>query len=149
MAMWALVAAASVSALGSLQQSAQAEAIADYNAKVAANNAIQERAWAAAEADRQRSAAARQRATLAATTAASGVSVGSGSILDVLSDDAIRAELDALTIVSQGESRARGFQSQENQFRMEARNTRNSAFTSAIGAGMRGGGSALAGRYLS
>lgn len=149
MAMWALVAAASVSALGSLQQSAQAEAVSNYNAKVAANNAIQERAWATAEADRQRSAAARQRATLAATTAASGVSVGSGSVLDVLSDDAIRAELDALTTVSQGESRARGFRSQENQFRMEARNTRNSAFTSAIGAGMRGGGSALAGRYLS
>lgn len=149
MAMWALVAAASVSALGSLQQSAQAEATANYNAKVAANNAIQERAWAAVEADRQRSAAARQRAALTAATAASGVSIGSGSVLDVLSDDAIRAELDALTTVGQGESRARGFQSQGNQFRMEASNIRNSAFTSAIGAGMRGGGSTIAGRYLS
>lgn len=144
-----LIAATAASTLGSLQQSAQQSAMADYNAKVAANNAVQERAWAEAEANRQRSDAARQRASLLATTAASGVSTGSGSILDVLSDDATRAELDALNIQAKGESSARGFATQEQQFRMEQRNIRNSTLTNAIGAGLRGGGTKLAGRYMS
>lgn len=129
---------AGVGALSSLQKSSQAAAVADYNARVAENNAISERAFAEADAARAREAGARQRAKLRAAAGASGVDTGTGSILDVLSDDAVEAELDALNIKAQGESRAVAHEAQATRYKMEAKNTRSSAFLSAIGAGLSG-----------
>jgi hypothetical protein len=129
---------AAVAALGSFQQSRQQGAVSDYNARVAQQNALQERAWGEADAIRMREDASRQRARIRTATAAAGVDVGTGSIIDVLSDDAIRAELAALDIVARGEGAARAQEAQAAGFRMEARFTRRAAPLSALGAGLSG-----------
>lgn len=88
-----------------------AGAAADYNAQVARQKAEQTR-QAAAEEERRariqgRKAIGRQRAAFGA----SGIALG-GSALDVLSETASNAELDALTIRHGGAVKAQGFENE-------------------------------------
>lgn len=137
-------ASAAMSGLGSFQQSRQAAQVADFNAEVAAVNAVSEREWAAAEEARTRREAGQRRGTSVARMGASGLVAQEGSFGDVLSDEAIESELEALTIRAQGEQRARGFEAQQAGQRLSARHTRRSAPLSALGAAARAGGPFIA-----
>lgn len=129
---------AGVGALSSLQQSSQAKKTAEYNAAVAQSNAAQAQAFADADAARARDEAARKQGAMRAKAAASGVDTGTGSVLDVLSDEALQNELDALNIEAKGAAEARSFNMQAEGFRKQARNIKRAAPLSALGAGLSG-----------
>jgi hypothetical protein len=142
-------ASAATSMVGSLQQSAQEARVAEFNAAVAQTNAIQERAFAEADAMRVRDQASRAAGRTRVMAAAAGVDTGTGSVLDILSDDAIQFELDALNIQARGEAGARAHESQAAMQRAQARHTRRQAPLSALGAGLQGfGGGFRAGQGI-
>jgi hypothetical protein len=105
-----------VSAIGAIQQGkAQADA-ANYQAQVARNNeiiALQQAAYTrqegAAEAQRQDLKSKQVMGTQKAVLGASGVDVESGSALAVQQSQAELARLDALTVQSNAERKAWGF----------------------------------------
>ena len=129
---------AGINAAGSLSSSSQAARVADANAETARQNAEQDRLFAAEDAVRQRREGARRIGEIRAKGGASGVDVGTGSILDVITDDALETELSALDIVARSETRARASDRQGDMFSLEAKNTRRSAVISALGSGLKG-----------
>lgn len=116
-----------ITAVGQIQQGQAAKQQAAYQAAVARNNAIiaqrqadDARARGEAEARKQalrtRQLIGRQRATLAAN----GVLVDQDSALDITSDTAALGKLDELTIRSNAEREALGFQAQQANFLSDA-----------------------------
>lgn len=134
-------------AFGAIQQGRAAAAQAEYQAAVGRNNAILAQRAAddarlrGAEAERRkavenRQLMGRQRAVLAAN----GVLVDQGSALDLTSDTAEIGKLDELTIRSNAEREALGYEAQGMNFNaaaqlnsMRADNARSSAMGSALG----------------
>jgi multidrug efflux pump subunit AcrA (membrane-fusion protein) len=135
------------SAYGAMQQGKAAAAQAEYQAAVGRNNAILAQRAAddarlrGEEAARRRAVetrqlSGRQRAVLAAN----GVLVDQGSALDLTSDTAEIGKLDELTIRSNAEREALGYEAQGMNFNasaqlndMRADNARSSAMGSAFG----------------
>lgn len=106
-----MVASSVMSAAGSIQQGNSAKAAAEYNARVAENNAITARQQAAAQEEQHRRLARRQLGQMRAAYGASGVTM-EGSPLDILAQSAKDAELDALNIRYGGELKAQGLESE-------------------------------------
>lgn len=149
-----------VSAYGQIQQGKSAKAAADYQAAVANNNAIiagrqaddaRKRGEIAADQQRLRTRLliGQQRATLAS----SGVLVDTGSALDLTAGTAGVGELDALTIQSNAEREALGFETQGMNFtasatlsRFEGQQAVTAATTGAFGTLVTGGGK-VAGKW--
>lgn len=100
-------------------QAEQAAQVSEYNARVAEINALNERQFAVAEMDRMRQEARRREGAARARAGASGVEVDRGSLLDVLSDEAISSELDTLLVGVPRETRARAAEAQAAGFRMQ------------------------------
>lgn len=143
-----------MSAVGQMQQGKAAAAQAEYQAAVGRNNAIlAQRAADDArlrgdEAARRKAVevkqlAGRQRAVLAAN----GVLVDQGSALDITSDTAEIGKLDELTIRSNAEREALGFEAQGMNFnasaglnQMRADNATSSGIGSAFGTVLGGAG---------
>lgn len=135
------------SAYGAMQQGKAAAAQAEYQAAVGRNNAIlatraaDDARLRGEEAARRRAVetrqlSGRQRAVLAAN----GVLVDQGSALDLTSDTAEIGKLDELTIRSNAEREALGYEAQGMNFNasaqlndMRADNARSSAMGSAFG----------------
>lgn len=134
---------AGLSAVGAFQQSQQASATANYNARVAEANAVSTRQWAEYEASRVQQAGKTQRARMLAAQGASGVATGTGSFLDVLTSDAIENELDALSMRLQGQQRGQFYDAQGAGYRMQASQARSSMPFSIATAGLRGYTSAI------
>lgn len=118
---------AAVTAIGQIQASNAAQSQARYEAAIARNNEIRARQLAedarlrgeAEAADRKRyysQLEGRQRAALASNN----VVVDEGSALDIVADTAAAATLDDLTIRSNAEREALGFEQQGANFRAEA-----------------------------
>lgn len=125
-----------MSAYGMYAQGQQAKQMGEYQAVVAANNAItagynadiQERAASDAEARgrieeqqqrlRVKQAIGQQRSALAA----SGVQVDTGSALDVVADTSMFGEMDALTIRSNAEREAYGNRVNAFNYRAQGQN---------------------------
>lgn len=117
------VASTAVSVMGAQQQAAAQSAAANYQSQVAANNAIiaRQNADAALEAGRaaeqqQRMKSASLIGSMRAAQAANGVSLDSGSVLDVQADAATLGELDALTIRNNAARQAWAYESQASNF---------------------------------
>ena len=124
------VASTAASVIGSLQQGQSAKAAANYNARVAENNAIAARQAAAAEAARERDRALRLTGAQRAAYAKGGVTM-SGSALDVIGDTAAQAELDALTILYGGEARARAAEADAAGQRYAGRQAQSASYAGA------------------
>lgn len=100
------LASTGLSAAQSLSQARAARKAAAAQARAAEENARIAREEAASKARRQRRVGQRQRAGFRARLGASGV-VGAGSPVDALASSAADTELDALSLMRQGELRAR------------------------------------------
>lgn len=105
------IGAAIIGAIGSVQQGNAAKSAANYNARVAENNATLARQQAAAQEEQHRRLARRQLGQMRAAYGASGVTM-EGSPLDILAQSAKDAELDALNIRYGGELKAQGLESE-------------------------------------
>lgn len=126
----AFLISAAVGALGAIQEARATSAASEFNAKIADNNAIIAEQNAAADEKRQRRSASRQAAASRAAIGASGVTL-EGSPLEILEDQALEAELDALNIRYGGRLNAENFRSQAQLDRSAARNARTQGFLSA------------------
>jgi hypothetical protein len=127
-----MIAGAAFSAYGAIRAASAEKAAANYQRQVADNNATASRQAAVADERRQRMLASKQLGQMRANYAASGLSMD-GSPEDVLADSATNAELDVLIIRSNGENRARGYQSDSNLSRMRGDSAAESGYLSAAG----------------
>lgn len=126
---WFAIAAAGAKAAGSLVEGIAAKRQGDYegavageNAKTARENAARARSDAAAAEEAQRRQARKSLGRSAAAAAQSGVAgagLGEGSTGAALKQASQEAELDALSIRYEGETTARGHESDARQFDME------------------------------
>lgn len=150
-----------ISAAGAVQQGVAAREQAQYQSAVARNNQIiaQQKAEDArlrgAEAERRRrietaQLIGRQRAS----AAAAGVVVDEGSALDLVADTAAIGEQDALTIRTNAEREALGFEAQRANFEAEeqlstlrGRNAQTAGFIQA-GSTLLTGASRVSSRWL-
>lgn len=139
-------------AVGTIQQASAASAQANYQAKVAANNATiannmakdtRDRGTIAEQQQRQQTKQlmGRQRAAMGAN----GVELGSGSALDVIGDTAQIGELDALTVRGNYEREALGYQNQAQNFKNDAAFARARASAAAAAGPMAAAGTILGG----
>lgn len=125
-----LIGGTAVSAIGSIQQGNAAKQAANFNAQVANNNAIAARQNAAANAKRQEREARLRAGANRAAAGASGIQL-SGSVLDLLEDNAMEEELDRLTILHQGELQASGLESSATLLRAEGSAAQRAGFAGA------------------
>ena len=126
----AFLISAAVGALGAVQEARASAAASEFNARVADNNAVIAEQNAAADERKQRRQASREMASSRARIGAAGVAL-EGSPLDVLEDQALEAELDALNIRYGGRLQARNYRSQAELDRSRARSARTQGFISA------------------
>lgn len=158
--MVASIAGAGLGAIGSLQSGKASSAAADFNSKVAANNAqiAQQNATWTAEEGEANAAKSEQKTragvgAIKAAQAANGVDVNSGSALDVRSSAASLGELDAITIRSNAARTAYGQQTQAAsdtaQSNLDKSQASNSETAGEIGAGssLLGGLGSAAGNF--
>lgn len=107
--MWASLAGAAVAAYGAYQQGQAAKKSANYNAQVAQQNALIARQQARLRAQQQDRNNRLRMGTIRANAGASGGVANEGSVLDIISDNAIQNELAKQEILHSGEIKAAGF----------------------------------------
>lgn len=126
------LAGTAVSALGAVQAGKAQNEVAQYNAKVADNNATAERERAAYDAglikDERRRVIGSQRAAMAAN----GLDISSGSPVAVLGDTTGQAEMDVLARLYGGESAATAYKNDATRMRIEGKAAKQAG---KIGAG--------------
>lgn len=122
----------------SLIKGAAAGRAGDYNAKIAIQNAGLSRMQSIEEARRIRVMGRKVMGEQRANFGASGIAQ-SGSALDVLAETAANNELDALTIMHEGESRARMFESDARQEKEQGDDARTNSYLQAAGSLMSAG----------
>lgn len=142
------IASAAFSAIGAMKQAqaqaasykAQAQAM-DYNATVAKNNATAANQQASAAEEQQRRRFAMLQGQAAAGAAQSGAGMD-GSNADVLAQNSLMNELDALTIRYEGQNKAKSLEAQSQLDSYQADAARANADT-AISAGYLNAGANL------
>ena len=113
--------------VGAIQQGKQQQAMYDYqakvakeNAKIAQNNAATERQTGIEESRLQRMKTIQTVGAQQAAMAANGMDVTSGTSLDIIQDTSAMGELDALQIRTNYERKALAYEQQANNFNNEA-----------------------------
>ena len=124
------IAAVTSTALGtvsSVQQGKQQQAMYNYqakvaeeNAKIANKNAATERQTGIEEARLQRMKTLQAVGSQQAAMAANGMDVTQGTSLDIIEDTAAMGELDALQIQTNYERKAQSYEAQANNFNNQA-----------------------------
>lgn len=135
----AAIAGVLVSAAGAIYSGMQQKQAADYNAKVAENQAqsIQNKAMYEEQIHRER-----VRKILSAQRSvfgASGLDTASGSPLLVREDSAMQGEMDAMAIRYGGDVEAANARSAANLYRMQGRTAQTAGFIQAGGSLLSGG----------
>lgn len=125
-----------ISAVGAIRQGQAAAASADYNAKVAQQNAQISASQGNAAVEAQQRDAQRRIGAAVAAYGASGVQLSDGSPMDVLEESARNSALDAATLKYNYKLRGMGFENQASLYSAQ------SGFAST--AGYLGAGAALA-----
>ncbi len=138
------IAGAAIGAIGAIRQGQAAQAAAEFNAKVAENNASSAKLQAKEEERRHRIVARKRIGATRAAIGASGISL-EGSPLDVLEENAANAELDALTIRHAGEVANIDFLNRARVERFKGRQAKTNSFFNAGSTLLLGGASALSG----
>jgi len=128
----AQVAGAALSAVGAISQASAARGAADYNAKVAASNAITARQQGEADAARQERESRLRAGAARARVGAAGIDVG-GSPLAVLEDNAMQEKLDELRILHASEVQAIGFENEAMLEKSRGAAAMRSGVVSAVG----------------
>lgn len=145
------IAGTALGAIGSYQAGKAQAAAYNYNAKVAQENkklaeqnASMARQEGLEEARRQRIATLQAVGKQEVSLAANGVDVGYGTSLDLIEDNSMLGELDALTMEYNAEKNARNYDIQAMNFANEAnlaqfsaRNARTAGNISAISGGLK------------
>ena len=146
-----IAASTAVSTYGMIKQgeaaAAQAKSAAqanEYNATVQRNNAQVAQAAAASKEEQQRSQFGQLQGTARAAVAQSGAGMG-GSNLDVLKQNALQNELDALTIRYEGQTQARGLIAQSQLETQQAAANRAAGSAERTGAYISAGANLLQG----
>tara|TARA_R110000796_G_scaffold227009_1_gene343535 strand:- start:4052 stop:4507 length:456 start_codon:yes stop_codon:yes gene_type:complete len=129
LALIATVVGTATSAIGSIKQGQAANQTAKFNAQVAENAAIGSRQTAAENERRQRRVSLKRQGAMRAQ----------GASLDLLEDNAMEEELQALTIRHGGNLRARGFQQQAALDRMQGKTAVSSSRVGAATTLLKGG----------
>ncbi len=129
----ASLAGAGVAAAGAISQGQSAKDAADFNAKVAANNAQTASEQANFDAEQIRSKNRRIMGAQRAGMAASGYDVDSGSATDLKYDSAMQGEMDALKAIYTGRAQATSFSSQSALDRMRGNQAVTGSYWSAGG----------------
>ncbi|KAF6596645.1 hypothetical protein G9G39_06160 [Cronobacter sp. EKM101R] len=119
------VASAAYSAYSQNQQAKYASKVADQNADAAEKQANEAINSGNAQADEIRRRNRIARGNQAATLAASGADLGSGSALDMFGDTAQFGELDALTTVNNATRQAYGMQTEAENYKSQASASRS------------------------
>ena len=132
-ALFAGVLGSLTSAVGAVKQGQNAKAVGKYNAKLAENNAVAARATAKENASREARLGMKRMGALRA----------SGASLDVLEDNALEEELNLLTILHGGESRAIGEENTARLDRARGDAAASSSLFTASGELLKGGAKAF------
>lgn len=146
-----MVASSAIGAIGSIKQGqaqratyqAQAQAM-DYNAQVEKMNADAANQQTNVAEEQQRRKFRMLQGQAAAAAAQSGAGLD-GSNKDVLEQNALLSELDALTIRYEGKNRAQSFESQSELSKYQARAARQNADAAMDAAYLNAGANLLAG----
>lgn len=128
-----------VSIAGQMAQSSQAAKMAEYNATLERNRAIEAEQVSAEQERRHRESARRMLAAQRASIGASGVDIGTGSALLAQADSAANLELDALTIRHSGSAEAARARSAEAAERFRAAGIRSNRFFGPAASLLKGG----------
>ncbi len=136
-----VAAGAVVGAVGAEEKGASEQSAANYNANIAYTQAAQAKQEATENARRQRVSSEMQLGNMRAQYGASGVQM-EGSALDVMQASASRAELDAQTIIHQGDMKAWAYQSNASMETFKGVQAAKEADFSAAGSLIGGGGKA-------
>ena len=135
-------ATAGVTAYGTYKQTQAANAAAEYQSQVAANNQLSANQYAAdaekrakQEADDHKRRIAAVKADQRASIAAAGFDVGQGSALDILSDTEAAGQLDILRIKDAGDREASKYRQQGANFGAESQLYANSKTSPFLAAG--------------
>lgn len=113
--------------VGGIQSGKAAQAEAEYqaniarqNARIAEQNATQERQAGLEDARKQRMKTIQAIGEQKVNIAANGAEIGSGTAIDTIEDTATLGELDALTVQYNAEQRALNYDQQANNFNNQA-----------------------------
>jgi len=138
------IAGTAVAVYGVYQQGQAQKSAADYNARLAGQNAVIARQQADLRARQQDRLNRMRLGTIRATQGAAGGAQDEGSVLDIIADNAMQGELQRQEIMYEGELKARGYQGTAALDRMQGKAAGKAA---AIGAGsaLLGGASKTAG----
>lgn len=136
------VVGAGVSAVSAIQQGNAAKAAADFNATINMQNAEIARSDAAAQATQIERENALRLGAIRAAQGKSGGAADSGSVLDVLGDQAAQGELERQYAVYQGEQRARGFVNTANLDTASGKAAQKAGYLRAGGELLKGGATA-------
>lgn len=139
----AFLVAAAASTLGAYTQGMAQSQAAEYNAKIAQQNAEIARQQGAAAAEAQGRDAQRKIGAMVAAYGASGVQGDTGSPMDVLADSVRNAALDKLNIQYNYALKALGYSNQATLASAQADNYKTSAVVNAIAAGAKSAGQAI------
>lgn len=120
--------------LGIIQQGQAQAASAEYNAKVALENADIALAQGRYSADLQQRDAQRAYGSVQAAYGASGVTSDSGSVVDVLMESTMNATRDNLALIHNSELEARSYRGQASMYQQEAANARTSMILGVMAA---------------
>lgn len=114
-------AGAAVSAIGAIQQGQSARAAARYNAKMAEDQAAQDRYEASVQAQQKARETYQRLGAIRAAQGKSGGAADAGSVLDVIGDVASQGELERQWILRGGEISATGRENTARLDRMQGR----------------------------
>jgi len=137
-----VAASAVVSAVSAIRQGNAADAAAQFNARVAEQNAEASRAQARQQAQQIDRENYMRLGAIRAAQGKSGGEAGQGSVLDVLGDVAAQGELEKQNAIYGGEMAARGYTNTANL-------ERTSGGTALMGGYMKAGSELLSGGFNS
>jgi hypothetical protein len=146
---WGLIisaTAAGVGAVGMVRQAQAQASAADYNAKLAKQNAAVSEAQGLAAAEAQQRDSARKMGSAMANYGASGVQLADGSAEDVLADSARQSTLDNLTLKYNARLKTLGFLDQAGLDEANSKNAMSAGYLNATSSLLSSAGS-MYGKY--
>ena len=138
MATYGAAIGAGVSVLGTVMNAIGQSNAADYNAKIASNNAAEARYQGQKAQELQDQQARQKMGLMVANYGSSGVSSDSGSPLDILGQSAAQAKLDNLNIGYNANLKASGYDNTAALDTAQGNNALTSGLLSAVGQGASG-----------
>ena len=139
----ASLAGAGISAYGQYQQGKSQQAMGEYNAKVAEQQATGEADVAQENAKRQRDMNRRQLSAIRSQMAGSGISQSQGSSLDALGAASSELELQTLDMFREGQAKQIAYGNQAGMDRWQGNQAAKAGQIGAIGSLINGAGSAM------